>query len=281
VVSYDIEYEELAKHVDVSPNQVNWSQHRRMSLLLILYDLRAMLTQKFWKQAQGGAPGMPDVTDDRLHEDVQLLTDTENALSFGSKYFGMHAPTEADEIELMFQDMCVHVKTANCSTDSNGINTHGLHAGIIEFINQARLSETYIHWALKDPLSKKVVLPNGLVNVTAAHKYMHELAHIFHMPSMDWLAHMSETHLARGLEVSGRMFEEAVESYVHTQAVFRWVTLIAFIVICFFMFVGFYNPMCWQLDRDQKRTTSMLLLIPNEITERLPSVREFIQKLEG
>ncbi len=49
------------------------------------------------------------------------------------------------------------------------------------------------------------------------------------------------------------------------------------------LFVGFaalwafhYDPMCWALDAQRKRTAKILLFLPADMIERLPAIREFV-----
>jgi hypothetical protein len=38
--------------------------------------------------------------------------------------------------------------------------------------------------------------------------------------------------------------------------------------------------MCWALDAEQKRTSAMLLMIPADVMERIPSIRDFVARLD-
>lgn len=98
---------------------------------------------------------------------------------------------------------------------------------------------------------------------------------------MRFLQKTSDTYISYGLEQSGLLYQTGIAAYIDSYATVRVATLAAFLAICFLLFVFFYNPMCWQLDAEQKRTSAMLLLIPPDIMERIPSIRDFVQKLDG
>jgi hypothetical protein len=130
------------------------------------------------------------------------------------------------------------------------------------------------------PLSRALVnSTTNQLDIAVATTYLDILNHVFHIPTMEFLMHASEVYLAGGLEASGRMYQNGVSTYLDGLSITRVLTLIAFILACVLLFFFVYNPMCWQLDAEQKRTSAMLLLIPNEVFERIPSIRDFVQKL--
>jgi hypothetical protein len=113
--------------------------------LLLVYDLRHLLTQTFWKVAEAGAPGIPDVTANDIMSDLEMLNDMEMGLAFGSVRFRVDAPSDVDQIALSFENMCAMVSVTNCTMFANGLLTHGLHAGMLEFVNQARNSFSVVN----------------------------------------------------------------------------------------------------------------------------------------
>jgi hypothetical protein len=102
-VMYQIEFQGIQQRLSVSPAQVNWSQHRRLSLLLLVYDLRHILTQKFWKLYEAGNPDIVDVTESDFFGDLTLLNDIESGLAFGSDRFMVDPPVAGIQEQLMFE----------------------------------------------------------------------------------------------------------------------------------------------------------------------------------
>lgn len=103
VASYVIEFGQFSRALTTSPGQVNWSQHRRLSLLLLVYDLRHILTQKFWKDYEAGNPDIVDVTESEFFSDLTLLNDIESGLAFGTDRFTVDPPVAGIQEQLMFE----------------------------------------------------------------------------------------------------------------------------------------------------------------------------------
>jgi len=295
-IMYAVEFGNLERRLNVAPPQVNWSQHRRLSLLMLVYDTRHILTQKFWKEAEAGASGIVDVQVSDFTNDLNLLGDIEVALAYGSTRFNVDPPTtdQTEQIGLMFKDVCylgnnpgMKLETGwkqNCTKFSHGILTHGLHAALLEYVNSARTSISVISAAL-DSSGKYNQSNYDWSNVTQALVFLNELlVPKFNHPAMKWMqdtCYINGAYLDVALQQSGNLYGSAVANYIQSQYQLRLILLIVFILVSFFLYVGFYNPMCWQLDAEQKRTSAMLLLIPSDVMERIPSIREFVHKLEG
>ena len=98
---------------------------------------------------------------------------------------------------------------------------------------------------------------------------------------MEFLKQTNYNYLGVGIETNSKQYQNGVADHIAKYSPARIGTLSAFLVLCVLLYFGFYNPMCWQLDAEQKRTSAMLLLIPTDIMERVPTIREFVQKLEG
>jgi hypothetical protein len=97
--------------------------------------------------------------------------------------------------------------------------------------------------------------------------------------AMDIMYNMTNSYLDVALNRSSLLYRDSVANLMDSYSAANKATLAAFVVLNFLMFVLFYNPMCWQLDSEQKRTSSMLLMIPADVMERLPTIRQFVEKL--
>lgn len=252
---------------------------------MLVYDMRHLLTQKFWKDFEGGATGIKDVTETSFFRDLTLLTDIEDGLAFGSPRFGTDAPTEfeATQRQLTFRDACVLSKNrGDCNFFAHGVLSHGLHAGVQMYVDTSRSSFALINATLQDPLGSPAATGyNGTwYNLTAALVYLDKLNTVFHNPLMATMKNASEIYLDDALQLSGELYRDSVGNLVNAYQIMRIALLIVFCLLCVVMYVFFYNPMCWTLDAEQKRTSSMLLMIPSDILERIPSIRDFVQKLD-
>ena len=304
-ISYQFEYAAVAQRMTSAPAQINWSQYRRMSIALVLYDLRKLLTQRYWKTVMAGGQALVDVTETDFFADLNMLEQLQTSLSFGSTYYGMDAPAEAKHVALMFNDICANQQAtdATCPTVFNGLFGRGMHAGVVQFASLARLSYSHVNdTVLNGVLNTDGVqsspayaqwssvyvngnVAGGVVNYTTAATYASKaLNHTFWDPSMDALKTFDAYYLngdKYSLDSASVMYQQDLTSFISTYKTARDATLAAFIVLCFLLFVFFFNPMCWQLDAEQKRTSAMLLLIPTDVMERIPSIRAFVQKLDG
>jgi hypothetical protein len=284
-VSFMVQFGWLEQKLEVSPAQVNWSQHRRLSLQLLVYDTRHLLTQKFWKDFESGASGIVDVTESDFFRDLTLLTDIEDGLAFGSTRFGTLSPTPFESVQrqLTFRDACVLSKDqAGCTTFAHNVLSHGMHAGLQMFVDTSRSAFASINATLQSPLGSPSVtgLNATWYNLTAAFAYLDVLNKAFHSNLMTSMKNASEIYLDEALKKSGELYRDSVSDLVTFYQGARIALLIAFCFLCVGMYVFFYNPMCWTLDAEQKRTSAMLLMIPPDILERIPSIREFVTKID-
>jgi hypothetical protein len=294
--SYWAEYANIAKLLSVAPSEVNWSQHRRLSLLLIMYDLRKLLTQSFFKTFEAGQADIVDITESKFFLDLKLLEDMEDGLAFGSSRFGTAAPTDATpddkkQNELMFVNACPYTTdVAGCTAFSHGIFTFGMHAGMLEFLNQARLAYSNINKTIHS--DAKVLAYDQGANATANGKafsptetpavfaYLADITKVFHDYPNTWIKNTSETFLADALGQSGTIYVQSVGNSIDAIFPTRVGTLVGFIVLYALLHFVFYSPMCVQLDAEQKRTSAMLLMIPADVMERIPSIRDFVARLD-
>ena len=212
----------------------------------------------------------------------------------GSSRFGSLAPadTSADDSlqnQLMFVNLCPFtLNEKSCNAFSHGVFNFGLHAGMLEFANQARLAYATINATLNDPLSAPAYAQqaanaagtNNPLLFNHIFPYLDKLNTNFHNDPNTWIQNVSDTYLAEALSQSGQIYVQAIGNKIDGIFAARVGTLVAFIVLCFVLFVFFYNPMCWQLDSEQKRTSAMLLMIPADVMERIPSIRAFVQRLD-
>jgi hypothetical protein len=293
-ITFMLQFGYIEPKLAVAASQVNWSQHRRLSLQLLVYDLRHILTQSFWKTYEAGALGIVDVTEADFFSQLNLLLDIETGLTVGSERFGTAAPSafEVDQINLMSTNACrglngADINLPGCADfDGGTLAISGMHAGVLKFAETARISYALINATLQDPSGTPAATqlnPGGTppYNVTRAIAYMNVLAASFASPPMKLLLNASELYLDEALSRSGKLYEASVTDIIANYATARIALLIVFCVQSLFMYLNFYNPMCWQLDADQKRTSAMLLFIPVEIIESLPTVRDFVQKLDS
>lgn len=300
--SYWAEYANIQRTLYVAPSQVNWSQHRRLSLLLIMYDLRKLLTQTFFKTFEAGGPGIVDVSTDDFFRDLNLLNDIENGLAFGSDRFVTDAPTDATpndalQNKLLFVNACPAVlDPVYCGYFSHRIMTYGMHAGLLEYSNKARAAFVSVNSTINSQYARDAYdgIPTGTAvgslgtTPTANGKsqkdnvlgYLDYMYSVFHNEPNTWIQNTSETFLAEALGESGKYYVNAVQDSIDSIQPARIGTLVAFIVLCFGMYVFYYSPMCWALDAEQKRTSAMLLMIPADVMERIPSIREFVTRLD-
>jgi len=296
--SYWAEYANISQLLTVAPSQVNWSQHRRLSLLLIMYDLRKLLTQSFFKSYESGQGDIVDITETKFFLDLKLLEDMEDGLAFGSTRFGTLAPTDAttddaSQNKLMFVNACPYTTdVAGCTAFSHGIFTFGMHAGMLEFMNQARVAYSNINVTINSAAaalaSAQATNASAQVpkislsptNTPAVFDYLTIINGVFHDYPNTWIKNTSETFLADALGQSGTLYVQSVGDSIDAIFPIRVGTLIAFILLCALLYFVFYSPMCVQLDAEQKRTSAMLLMIPADVMERIPSIRDFVARLD-
>jgi len=129
-------------------------------------------------------------------------------------------------------------------------------------------------------LNTSTSTPDGVSQKEAVLGYLAYMYTIFHNQPNTWIQNTSETFLAEALTESGNYYVKSVEESISAIYPVRVATLAAFIILCFVLYVFYYSPICWALDAEQKRTSAMLLMIPADVMERIPSIRDFVARLD-
>jgi hypothetical protein len=309
-ISYQFEYAGAVERLTVAPAQINWSQHRALSLTLLVLGHVRLASQAFARGSQGGADAaaLPDVTFDQFYADRNLLVDAEDALANGganaAARFGVAAPVDAALIALTSkqQALCTSLAStaggasaasaaviAACTSVGDtlvgglvGSTGGGLDAAIAAFVAQTNVAWPLLNASLGAANACGGTYPASVgvvANFSACFLLTALLPAIAQSP-LPFLLGAGTSYLPAGVEQASQLYNAGLAALVSSTSTARIATLVGYFVLCWAMFVVYYNPMCWQLDADQKRTSAMLLLIPSEVMERIPSVKTFVQTLD-
>jgi hypothetical protein len=122
--------------------------------------------------------------------------------------------------------------------------------------------------------------PADPTNYSQVMGYTPYVSAAFNMAQMDWLSNASQQYLAPSLELAGSQYATYADQLYSGVLLTRILLLIIFIVLCFLLYVFFYSPMLWGLDAEEKQTSAMLLMIPVDFMDKIPSIKEFVNSLD-
>lgn len=178
------------------------------------------------------------------------------ALTYGSDFIGTPgtAGRHPGQDAVAFGNMCAPNPYATfspgCDTYWNRVNTHGLQSAYLEYLNVA--SSLFDSYNASAP-----------VNLTS---------------SKLWFIHtMQTTYLLEGLSVVRGLY--LVESDEITNSYFdgTMLLLVSYSLTLLSLFIFMYRPLIEDLSKDSSRTRGTLFMVPFEVLESVPHIRQFLK----
>ena len=264
ILIYFIAFQDMEPALLNSPAEVNWANHRSFSTRRLLLLLRALAT--------------PNATVLSVNpEDVELQINTlerqHHVLTYGETQLNLlgNVWTESGQDSILFTTACIQGSDTLCPTFGNGIMRSGLHAVMLDYIDLSRIA-----------LSKLIRLC-GLDAANAANS-----GHCYNattqieamkIPEMELLDQMERRYLHAALLES----EKLITAGLRTQKFdsFRVnISLMsgAAVVVGLIIWIRFYTPYTTKLNAEVRRTRSMLLLLPSNITTHAPFIGHFLKR---
>ncbi len=158
---------------------------------------------------------------------------------------------------LFFHDLCpfTTMEYEYCSTFGQKVGTQGLYLACQEYL--ARIDGYRLHLDSL-PTDRNV----SAVNAT------------LYTEEFDFLRIMEDRFMHDGFEAAYEMdFEEEI-GILDSKQSFNMAMMLVFVAILILIYFIFYHPLIDNMDRQMKRTRGMLLLIPVEVLEEVPSLRK-------
>jgi hypothetical protein len=248
-----------------APYVADYGSLRRATMLLAMMNMRMLET--------GGVQyGGYEVSYDNLLGTLNELDNIQQGLLNGDKnrhLKGMIHNTvdQTRHKELLFENGCIHVKTPShtgvpCLEYQHGVVADGLLSGLRTWI---RLSLAYLH--------------ETHVDSDAAHfvtiKELHDRIETIHFVE---ISDLEEFYLQPSLLESIEYYIE-YEHYlfhrIHVLSLWACIFVVTALSFCFY----YTTRILYQLDKEIKRTRSLVFMIPDDIVRTHPKVKSFIYEL--
>jgi hypothetical protein len=245
VVTYAIEFGNVAALLQSAPSQINAAMARQTFSVQSLYGLRRLATQNYTLNVFTDKP-WPLVSSQQVEALIGGIYDRELALTYGSETNNLLPPNTLQSA-IAFRTACVPGKSpSDCGTFLNQLLAQGLHEVYLSTIETSRDALALI----QDSLAFNASLPSwSLLNAS------------FHSAPMTQLNRARPYQVAANDLSSTLYTTEATDVLVNLYTI-RLVALLVFVVAVALLYVLYFVPLVWALNAEQKRTLSLLLLIP-------------------
>jgi len=183
--------------------------------------------------------------------------------------------------DLLFKNACPNGLTPQdeieeCEKLGAGFLKHGLHGAILATTIKFKRNQKI---ANKTKESKRE--PNGVLPPIS----QGEMRNLLNTGELEYLKIAADKYMTDALQKSVNLYVDALDVNISTIFTdFALLVLIIFIALSISLYFVLYSPLITLLDRQIKRTQAMLLMIPPDVLEALPELREYIsakEKKEG
>eukprot|EP00455_Lapot_gusevi_P030429 TRINITY_DN3275_c0_g1_i4.p1 TRINITY_DN3275_c0_g1~~TRINITY_DN3275_c0_g1_i4.p1 ORF type:complete len:570 (+),score=115.97 TRINITY_DN3275_c0_g1_i4:39-1748(+) len=200
---------------------------------------------------------------ERLHH--QLAFGTDNIAPPAS---GLHE-------EIFFRDLCLMptlsaTDQVDCRSGFRGLPSLGIHASTLSMMDWLRTS------ALDARSFLQTLQANASITAPMAHQMLYAL---LLTDEFDYVDNMDGLYYGKSLEYTTNMHASKFFSDLDSVFGLRVGLLIGFVALTVLLYAVFYSPLIWSLNTQNRRTSSMLLMIPADVMERIGSIRQFVDKL--
>ena len=249
-----------------APSNLNWAYYRDASLVLINYKTIHYLLQNYTISLLNGSHGIVQTGQGEIQNEISLYFQVSSALADGSSSdsWNLIAPTGILLAYIRDND-CLpsYGMPLGCDFFLGSVFHQGLMGTITAVVVEMSTSLNSIN---ADIIGNGKLLNFNALNATVASSSfvaVKQFAEVY-MPILSTLINSAYLNL--------------VSSGFDSLYVARIVGLCVFIVFILALYVFYYNPLIWKLNSEQKRTTLLLLIIPANIMEKMPSLRNFVEK---
>ena len=222
-----------------------------------------MLAQDINPPGTGGSPNLLRVNYLNVTTGIDLFLNIESSIAFGDSFRNLVQPEGIQSRLLFTSDTCtpvagLYAPLPDCSTFYYGIMNDGIHGASLAAGSLMRDSLIdVLSTNLTDYYSVNQTFQGHLAEVSYFLDTHYNLAN----------AYYRVVTLSSGIDNFESLFS------------FRVSLFIAFVIWSFLIFVFYFRPLIWDLNSEQKRTITFLLLIPAYVMDKMKSLRNFVQKM--
>eukprot|EP00735_Rhodelphis_limneticus_P006606 TRINITY_DN19033_c0_g1::TRINITY_DN19033_c0_g1_i1::g.21563::m.21563 TRINITY_DN19033_c0_g1::TRINITY_DN19033_c0_g1_i1::g.21563 ORF type:complete len:703 (+),score=232.15,UPF0104/PF03706.8/0.91,UPF0104/PF03706.8/91,UPF0104/PF03706.8/4.6e+02,UPF0104/PF03706.8/4.9e+02 TRINITY_DN19033_c0_g1_i1:98-2110(+) len=243
-----------------SLSEVIWSSERQHRVLHMFESLR-----NSFNVTEGDASESTPFT--AFVQDSDMLNQVEVGLLYGDGDMRIEYPAGSmdDQAHLMFDNGCSS-KTMDphqldgCASSFDGLMTRGVHNALIEY---ARASLQFLSDTAAVPSSRRT--PQWITDQLASDD----------MQMFEALGGQNG-YLQLALEASTEYYIEGSRANVSWFVSLTLTLCACFIVCCALVYVFIYDPLLNQLRGDLHRTRSFIFMLPKEVIDSIPTIRDFI-----
>jgi hypothetical protein len=268
------------------PAEVNWASYRSMQLRTISSRLLKLLTQNYTQTFHPSPPlsVFPAVSATTVTNLITFNYELVTALGMGSEYYGTLPPENAEQNAINFADACSvsALIPSDCASYGTRSMTAGLYAAMLDWSQQATLCEHLIVTAQAnaDAAVASIVSSGGNVTMQKAAAFAIINATL-NGPELTQLLNYDYNYISPATNVATLQYPSAVTAMFADVSVAKTLVLIIWLFFVAGFQLFFFSPLVFKLHEEQRRTTSMLLMISPEVMDTIPSIRTFVAKLSS
>ena len=226
--------------------------------------------------AGGPRFGGYDVPYETLRANIDMLQTLQDGLMYGSKVMNlkgmlMTKSQDHDQENLLFKDACSfwsppdHVEIPDCDEFRNGLMSSGMHQAYQAYIRDARVLVSRLETVNVNGTSEAVTYAStAAINAT-----------------MWWdeyqdISMLEEHYLDKFIGHSVKVYSLKATDLVDSAEMIQLTALFLLLGSVCFAYVFIVRRLVINLDNEVKRTRSLLLMIPDDVLQTLPSLRRFL-----
>ncbi len=217
----------------------------------------------------------PDVPMQYLNQ-LYVLND---ALMLGSTVNGTAAATGA-LFQMLDTNACsVPNAPAGCSTFGNKILSEGFYAALLRFVSTGFITLNALNTTLSTmtPLSTA----GGGLTTQQIINFVGVIPSNGQAPgtNFQYLTVMDDLFVAPLVDTAAKMDQSAVLDLISANNSPCVALLAVFCVLTFALFSGYYIPLIWQMNAEQKRTSALLLMVPAEVMDANSKLQRYVESM--
>ena len=249
-ITYYVEYISLETNLKSISNNIAYGELRGVERYSSLFYLRKYLLQQYTISFLNGSPNIDYVTSDFVSEKINHLELIQGYMAYGNSELNI-LPPSGEQLFAYFGDSCEsrgsYTPYPGCSDFHQQIMAHGFHLAVMAGID----------------LMRKVLQTVSVLNMTN----FAQLNATVNSDEMITLRKLNENYLPPLGEFSNKQYSIDLEDSIQNAYSVRLILLIIFLFGSYCLYLVYYNPLLWILNNEQKRTITLLFMIPAAVYE--------------
>lgn len=243
--------------------EISWSQQRYIYSRYLMYKLRDLIVSPFMNSDYRPVNAM--ALAEEVKTGVDLMMQIHSGLNFGNQWMRVkgsvnrHFPRD----DLLYLSICHFVNTDNpndCKTFGNGLLATALDPTIQQYASLFR--------SITNKVVERMTRYNDW-DISFANATLHSDEYVL-------LSGMSDFWVKESLRIGKTQYFDELKENITSFISLRLLLLVLLVVVSCSLFFWFYVPLTYFLDRELKRVTGLMLIVPIEAIESSTALRKMI-----